>query len=120
MDRLTTPHPGGIDMLGMPLIGTYDVDVTPGYPAARVKCTLGRYEDTGLSPDEVTSMIAENARLRAELEAANARWEETASDNTGYTLSHIDGSYAVSDPQGYVVCEFLRERAENGGQNERG
>ena len=60
----------------------------------------------------------ENTRLRAELEAANTRWEETASDNTGYTLSHFDGIFTVADPQGRVVCEFQRESAEsaeNGG-----
>lgn len=31
---------------------------------------LAAYEDTGRMPNEVTAMIAENARLRAELEAA--------------------------------------------------
>ena len=105
MDRLTIRMPNGVikrnEVMG-----------------DSVMARLAAYEDTGLAPREVESLKVENARLREELEAANARWEETASDNTGYTLLHIDGSYTVSDPQGHVVCEFMRERAENGGTNE--
>ena len=65
---------------------------------------LAAYEDTGLTPDEI-------AALRAELDAFKARWTETASDNTDYTLSHLDGIYTVSDLNGCVVCEFIRDAA---------
>ena len=67
---------------------------------------------------EIERLGTENARLRAELEAADARWEETASDGTDYTLTHSDGIYAVADAGGHVLCEFMRGATENGGANE--
>ena len=39
---------------------------------------LAAYEDTGLTPDEVVTLKAENARLRAELEAAKRDLHELA------------------------------------------
>ena len=105
MDRLTVRLPNGV-------INRSDV------MGESVMRRLAAYEDTGKMPDEVESLKAENARLRAELEAANARWEETASDGTDYTLTHSDGIYAVADSGGHVLCEFMRGATENGGANE--
>ena len=64
---------------------------------------------------DATDLLAEVERLTRELEAANARWEETASDGTDYTLTHSDGIYAVADSGGHVLCEFMRGVTENGG-----
>lgn len=50
--------------------------------------------------------------LAREVERLRARWEETASDNTDYHLSHSDGIYTVSDQNGHVVCEFIRAAEE--------
>lgn len=77
---------------------------------ARIHSRLRQYEDTGLTPDEI-------AALRAELDAYKARWTETASDSTDYTISHLDGIYTVSDPNGSVVCEFIHDAAQEGGQH---
>jgi len=63
---------------------------------------LADYEDTGLLPSEVVAM-------REELKGLRSRWEETASDGTGYTLSHLDGIYALADEHGAVLCEFIRD-----------
>ena len=66
MDRLTKRIDGGVDDFGMPLVSTYEiVDKTPGLANARVRCQLGRYEDTGLTPDEIVALQAEVARLQA-------------------------------------------------------
>ncbi len=82
------------------------------------------YECMSELVDRLSATLAENMRLRAdfarvtaERDAAVARWVETASDNTNYTLTHSgDGMYAVADRDGHVVCEFLRiPCAENGG-----
>lgn len=58
---------------------------------------------------------ADLAALREENERLRARWTETASDNTDYTLSHLDGIYTISDPDGSVVCEFIHDAALEGG-----
>lgn len=95
---------------------------------------LAQYEDIGLTPDEIAALRAENANLRDQLDHAGLvldaykkdiaalhteverlraeRWEETASDNTGYQLTYSHEIYAVSDPDGHVICEFLRETGE--------
>lgn len=38
---------------------------------------------------------------------AERNWEETASDNTGYKLEYNDGIFALYDPQGAILCEFM-------------
>jgi len=54
MNRLTRKIEGGQDAFGAPLVGTYEiVDDTPGLAMAKVRCQLGRYEDTGLTPESV-------------------------------------------------------------------
>lgn len=93
---------------------------------------LAAYEDTGLTPDEIAALqskydellsayngqVASHgalndkcAALRAENERLKDRWEETASDNTGYRLTHFDGIYALEGPEGAVICEFIHDTA---------
>lgn len=38
---------------------------------------------------------------------AERNWEETASNNTGYKLEYNDGIFALYDPQGAILCEFM-------------
>jgi len=57
MRRLTRKIEGGVDAFGAPLVSTYEIiDQTPGFANARARCQLGRYEDTGLTPDEVEAL----------------------------------------------------------------
>ena len=98
--------------------------------ARKLRAIEKKYENKGAFTGEVVIyMMARDAageieRLEAEVERLRARWEETASDNTDYHLSHSDGIYTVSDQNGHVVCEFIRAAEEaaraalEGGQNE--
>lgn len=45
---------------------------------------------------------------RAEVEKQKyERWEELASDNTGYKLEYFEGIYTVYAPDGRRICEFI-------------
>lgn len=94
MDRMTYRTPTGSPEFG------FGIHIDSDTICAK----LCAYEDTGLTPDEIATLRAENA-------AFMARWTETASDNTDYTLSHLDGIYTVCDPNGCVVCEFIHDAA---------
>ena len=112
MDRLTKLFKAG--RYGLVKVKDNEQEVDSPYPNTLRAILesfqqLGAYEDTGLMPNEVTAMIAENARLCAEPGAAKGRWEEEASDGTEYTLTHFDGIYTVADKDGHVLCEFLRD-----------
>lgn len=52
-------------MFGQPIVGTYECDMTPGKAAIKVRCTLGRYEDTNLTPKEIDSVKADLAAYQA-------------------------------------------------------
>jgi len=65
MNRLTRKIEGGYDAFGAPLASTYEIiDDTPGLAMAKVRCQLGRYEDTGLTPDEVAELAGAKAQGR--------------------------------------------------------
>lgn len=104
MDRLTIRMPNGVikrnEVMG-----------------DSVMARLAAYEDTGLAPREVESLKAENARLRAELEAAkrDIRWALLA-DYWGAACP-VCAEFVVD---GYCnncdKCEWRGLCAENGGK----
>lgn len=75
MDRLTKLYKAG--RYGLVKVKDNEQEVDSPYPntlKAILECfqQLGAYEDTELLPAEITAMKDENARLRAELEAAKS------------------------------------------------
>lgn len=93
------------------IIGAFD-DATAELTAALAAMTAERTsaelqsarKRAGEMDDEIAALRAENERLKD-------RWEETASDNTGYRLTHFDGIYALDGPEGAVICEFIHDTA---------
>ena len=97
-ERLTTPLKGGRDAFGMPLASSYDLDLGTAQGRIKARCKLGRYEDTGLTPAEITAL--------------KSRLEEAEDDRNGCGGCEHRGAYENEVEYGYPSpCTGCRRRA---------